>query len=65
MTENEEEQVKEKAEKLVLEKRKKLQELHQQLITFRGELNELEKTLSRINNESIMLHNDIEDMLDG
>ena len=46
-------------------KQAKLQDLHRELMIFRGELNELEKTFSRMNNESMKLYEEIEDMLDG
>lgn len=56
---------KKKKQDTLTEKQKNLQELHRELLLFRGELNDLEKTLSRLNNESIKLYEDIEDMLSG
>ena len=54
-----------KKQKCLHEKQAKLQDLHKEVMLFRGELSELEKTMSRLNNESITLHNEIEDMMDG
>jgi len=54
-----------KKEITIADKTKKLQDLHKEVMSFRADLSEMEKTMSRLNNESIMLHNDIEDMLDG
>jgi len=54
-----------KKQEYIHEKQTKLQDLHKEVMIFRSELCEMEKTMSRLNNESITLHNELEDMMDG
>jgi len=47
-----------------LEDRKRIQDLLRQLIILREDLHELEKTFSRLNNESIELYSKLSNLLD-
>ncbi len=56
---------KNKNDETIKDKRRKLQDLHLELMVFRADLHDLEKTASRMNNESMKLYEELEDMLDG
>ena len=50
---------------MLIEEREQIQNMLRELLVLQGDMNELEKTFSRIKNESIELYEKLNGMLNG